>query len=333
MCTISVRRMLFSQHFMSSVPSNVAAHATATAAPDHSVWFHGSRGKNLSSLSGVWHRGKRSVQDIVDQIKIKISSPGGIAEGVQVPSLRTSSALTPSTGQGPQKRAKPQVATNPKFPKSLNVPIGATHPRDPPGVPGMVRGEIHGQPQRAIRGPQLPITGSGTVISAENRAIIASSTRVIERMNAAPSRTADWGRMASPIGPIVVDSGTPPSLGGLSEPQVRINLFAAGPISPIVDQLDAENRRILALTPDPHGHLGPAREAVALIQQALLGTRQNPTMVESSLTPMSGLRRFPSLVEESSALGAYPNPLSGSRLNPTIIEESPTQIEVDECDQ
>ena len=135
------------------------------------------------------------------------------------------------------------------------------------------------------------------------------------------------------MGPIVVDSGTPPSLGGLPEPQVRKNLFAAGPISPIVDQLDAENRRVLALTPDPHGHLGPAREAVALIQQALSGTRQNPTVVESSPTPMSGSRRFPSLVEESPALGAYPNPPSGSRLNPTIIEESPTQIEEDECDQ
>ena len=269
----------------------------------------------------------------MDQIQVKISSPGGIAEGVQVPTLRTSSALTPSTGQGPQKQAKPQVATNPKFPKSPKVPIGAPHPRDPAGVPGMVGGEIDGHPQRAIRGPQLPITGSGTVISAENRAITDSSTGVIERTNAAPSRTADWGTMASPMGPIVVDSGTPPSLGGLPEPQVRKNLFAAGPISPIVDQLDAENRRVIALTPDPHGHLGPAREAVALIQQARSGTRQNPTMVESSPTPMSGSRRFPSLVEESPALGAYPNPPSGSRLNPTIIEESPTQIEEDECDQ
>ena len=109
---------------MSSVPSNVAAHATATSAPDHPVWLHGSRGENFSSLLGVWHRGKRSVQDIVDQIQIKISSPGGIAEGVRVPTLRTSSALTPSTGQGPQKRAKPQVATNPKYPESPNVPIG-----------------------------------------------------------------------------------------------------------------------------------------------------------------------------------------------------------------
>ena len=318
---------------MSSVPSNVAAHATATSAPDHPVWFHGSRGENFSSLLGVWHRGKRSVQDIVDQIQIKISSPGGIAEGVQVPTLRTSSALTPSTGQGPQKRAKLQVATNPKFPKSPNVPIGAPHPRNPAGVPGMVGGEIDGHPQGAIRGPQSPIMGSGTVTSAENRAVIDLSTGVIERTNAAPSRAADWGTMASPMGPIVVDSGTPPSLGGLPEPQVRKNLFAAGPISPIVDQLDAENRRVLALTPDPHGHLGPAREAVALIQQALSGTRQNPTVVESSPTPMSGSRRFPSLVEESPALGAYPNPPSGSRLNPTIIEESPTQIEEDECDQ
>ena len=120
--------------------------------------------------------------------------------------------------------------------------------------------------------------------------------------------------MASPMGPIVVDSGTPPSPRGLPEPQVRKNLFAAGSISPIVDQLDAENCRVNPLTPDPHGHLGPAREAVALIQQAPSGTRQNPTMVESSPTPMSGLRRFPSLLEESPSLGAYPNPPSGSRL-------------------
>ena len=139
--------------------------------------------------------------------------------------------------------------------------------------------------------------------------------------------------MASPMGPIVVNSGTPTSLGGLPEPQVRKNLFAAGPISPMVDQLDAENRRVLALRPDPHRHLDPAGEAVALIQQALSRTRQNPTMVESPRTPMSGSRRFPSLVEESPALGAYPNPPSGSRLNPTIIEESSTQIEEDECDQ
>ena len=37
----------------------------------------------------------------------------------------------------------------------------------------------------AIRGPQLPITGSGTVLSAENQAIIDSFTGVIERTNAA----------------------------------------------------------------------------------------------------------------------------------------------------
>ena len=263
----------------------------------------------------------------------KTSWTGGIAEGVQVPTLRTSSALTPSTRQGPQKRAKPHVATHPKFPKSPNVPIGAPHPRDPAGVPGMVRGEIDSHPQRAIRGPQLPIMGSRTVISAENRAIIDSSTGMIELTIAGPSRTADWGTMASPMGPMVVNSGTPPSLGGLPEAQVRKNLFAAGPISPDVYQLDAENRRVLALTPDTHGHLGPAREAVALIQQALSGTRQNPTMLESSPTPMSGSLRFSSLVEESPALGAYPNPPSRSRLNPTIIEESPTQIEEDECDQ
>ena len=96
---------------------------------------------------------------------------------------------------------------------------------------------------------------------------------MIERTNAAPPRTADWGTMASPMGHIVVNSGTPLLLGGLAEPQVRKNLFAAGPISPIVDQLDADNRPVNPLTPDPHGHLGPAREAVALIQQALSGTR------------------------------------------------------------
>ena len=81
------------------------------------------------------------------------------------------------------------------------------------------------------------------------------------------------------MGPIVGDSGTPLSLGGLPEPQIRENLFAAGPISPIVDQLDAENGRVNSSTPDPHGHLGAAREAVALIQQTLSGTRRNPTMV------------------------------------------------------
>ena len=172
-----------------------------------------------------------------------------------------------------------------------------------------------------------------TVISAENRAIMEPSTRAIERTDVAPSRTADWGTMPSPMGPIVVDSDTPPSLGGLQEPQVRNNLFAAGPISPIIDQLDAENLRVGPPTPDRHGHLGPAREAMALIQQALLGTRQNPTMVESSPTPMSGSRQFPSLVEESPSLGAHPNSPSGSRLNPTIIEEFPAQMEEDECDR
>ena len=198
---------------------------------------------------------------------------------------------------------------------------------------GWFGGELDGHPQRAMRGPQLPILGPGTVTSVENRAVIDSSTGVIERTNAAPSCTADRGTMGSPMGPIAVDSGTAPWLGGLPEPQVRKNLFAAGPISPIVDQLDAENRRVLALTPDPHGHLGPARKAVALIQQALSGNRQNPTIVESLPTPMSAWRQFHSLVEESPALGAYPNPPSGSRLNPPIIEESPRQIEEDECEQ
>ena len=285
------------------------------------------------SLLGAWHRGKRSVRGIVDQIQITIASPGGLAEGVQVPTLRTSSPLTPSTGQGPQKRARPHVATNPKPPKCPNVPIGAPHPRDPAGVPGLVGGEMDSHPQRERSGPQLPLPGTRTIMSAKNRAIIEPSTRVIERRNAAPSRTADWRTLASSMGPIVVDSDTPLSLGGLPEPQVRKNLFAAGLISPLIDQLDAENRRVGTLTPDPHGHLGRAREAVALIQEALSGTRQKPTMVESLPTPMSGLRRFRSLVEESPSLGAYPNPPSGSRLNPTIIEEYPTQIEGDECDR
>ena len=160
---------------MSSVPSNVAAHTTATSAPDHRVWCHGSRGENVSSLLGVWHRGKRSVHDIVDQIQVKISSPGGRAEGVQVPTLRTSSVLTPSTRRGPQKRPKPQVATNSKSPKFPNLPIGAPHPRDLAGVPGMVGGETDGHPQRELSRPQLPITGPVTDISAENRAIIEPS--------------------------------------------------------------------------------------------------------------------------------------------------------------
>ena len=188
-------------------------------------------------------------------------------------------------------------------------------------------------PEREQSGPQLPFRGTGTAISAENRAIIEPSTRVIERTNVAPSRTASWGTMASPMGPTVVDSDTRPSLGGLPEPQVRKNLFAAGPISSIVDQLDAENRRVGPPTPDPQGHRGPTREAVALMQQALPGTRQNATMVESLPTPMSGSRRFPSLVDESPSLEAYPDPRSGSRLNPTIIEDSPAQIEEDECDR
>ena len=76
----------------------------------------------------------------------------------------------------------------------------------------------------------------------------------------------------------------------------------------------------------PHGN-------ASLIQQAPSGTRQNPTMVESSPIPMSGSRRFPSLVDESPSLRAYCHPPSGSRLNPMIIEESPTQIEEDECDR
>ena len=139
--------------------------------------------------------------------------------------------------------------------------------------------------------------------------------------------------MASPMGPIVVDSDTLLSLGRLPKPWVRKKLFTAGPISPIIDHLDAKNCGVRWPTPDPHGHWGPAHEAVAPIQVALSGTRQNPTVVESSPTARSGSRRFPSLVDESPSLGAYPNPGSGCRLNPMIIEESPTQIEEDECER
>ena len=78
MCIISVCRILFSQHYRYVFcAKNVAAHATATSAPDHPVWFHGSRGEIFSSLLGVWHRRKRSVRDIVDQIQVKISSREG----------------------------------------------------------------------------------------------------------------------------------------------------------------------------------------------------------------------------------------------------------------
>ena len=66
--------------------------------------------------------------------------------------------------------------------------------------------------------------------------------RIGKQTNHQPSCSADWGTMASPMGPIVVDSDAPPSLGRLPEPQVRMNLFAAPSIRPIIDQLDAENR-------------------------------------------------------------------------------------------
>ena len=164
-------------------------------------------------------------------------------------------------------------------------------------------------PQRELSGPSSPSQGTGTIISTENRAIIDTSIRGIEQTDAAPSRAADWGTMASPIGPIVVDSDTPPSLGGLPEPRVRKNP-GPGPISPIVDQLDAANHPVGPATPDLHNYLGPinTREAVTLIQQALSGSRQNPTEVDASHAPMSESRVFPSVVEEPP-----PPPPSGSR--------------------
>ena len=73
--------------------------------------------------------------------------------------------------------------------------------------------------------------GLGTVTSAENRAVIDLSTGVIERTNAAPSRAADWGTMASPMGPIVVDSGTPPSLvKRYPEPHGQVTAYNRSPV-------------------------------------------------------------------------------------------------------
>ena len=62
----------------------------------------------------------------MDQIQIKISSPGGIAEGVQVPTLRTSSALTPSTGQGRKN------GLSPKWLQILSFRNPRTFPSGPP---------------------------------------------------------------------------------------------------------------------------------------------------------------------------------------------------------
>ena len=83
-----------------------------------------------------------------------------------------------------------------------------------------------------------------------------AKTPGLERECAVPLHPADGGTMAAPIGPIVADSDAPPSPGALSEPRVRKNLFPAGPISPIVDHLDAENCRMGPSTPDPHNHPG-----------------------------------------------------------------------------
>ena len=188
-------------------------------------------------------------------------------------------------------------------------------------------------PQRELSGPQLPLQGTRTAISTENWALIQPSIRGVSQTYATPSRVADWGTMKSLIGPIVADSDIPASLGGLPELLVGRNMFAAGPISPIVDQLDAENRQIGRTIPDPHNYLAPAREAVTLIQQALSRCRQNPTMVDSSPAPMSGLRRFPFLVEESPALEAYPDPPNGCGLKAALIVEALAQLEEHECDR
>ena len=65
---------------------------------------------------------------MMDQIRNNMSSLGGICEGVQVPARSTSSVLTPSNGQGPQKRAKPQLQRNPRYLKSPNVSIAPPPP-------------------------------------------------------------------------------------------------------------------------------------------------------------------------------------------------------------
>ena len=202
---------------MCSWPSSVAAQTTATSASDPLVRFHGSTGEIFLSLLGAWHRGKRSILEIVDQIQTKISSPGRIAEGVQVPTLKTSSAHIPSTGLGPQKRAHPQLATNPKSAKSPIVPIGAPHPKNLAGAPWLVGEEMGSHPQRHLTGPSSRSQGTATVISTESRATIETSIRGIEQTDTAPSPAADGGTMASPSRPIVVDSDTPPWLGRLSE--------------------------------------------------------------------------------------------------------------------
>ena len=71
-------------------------------------------------------------------------------------------------------------------------------------------------PQRELSGPQLPSQSTGAVISTEIGGIIELSIKVIEKTDAAPSCSADWGMMASPMGP-------------LPEPQVGKNLFEQGP--------------------------------------------------------------------------------------------------------
>ena len=69
---------------MSSVPSNVAAHATATSAPDHPVWFH--RVDVAEVFPGGCHqldRGRGSV-DAVERPQF------GVVEGTRAPLLRRS---------------------------------------------------------------------------------------------------------------------------------------------------------------------------------------------------------------------------------------------------
>ena len=82
----------------------------------------------------------------------------------------------------------------------------------------------------------MPSQCTGT----RNQAIVEPSISVIERRKGVPSGTAHWGTMALPLGSIAVGSDSPPSLGGLPEPQVGKNLFAEGPISPIDDQIDTK---------------------------------------------------------------------------------------------
>ena len=96
-----------------------------------------------------------------------------------------------------------------------------------------------------------------------SRRTSCTETRELNRDHNLPPHLAGRGTTASAIGPIVVES----SPGWLSEPRVGKNLFAAGPIRPIVDQLDDENYRMGQILPRP---LGGASDAWFLWQRGVV---------------------------------------------------------------